>query len=108
LAAADAAPVLAALGENPFAGSAVTRLSGRYPHCATGKALAILGEKRSMSADMEKVVSLLGQKQAALARMRRHLRLKALLEIWLYVHVPLTFALIAALSAHVISVFFYW
>ena len=31
-----------------------------------------------------------------------------MLEIWLYVHVPLTFALIAALSAHIISVFFYW
>ena len=26
----------------------------------------------------------------------------------LYVHVPLTFALIAALAAHILSVFFYW
>ena len=33
---------------------------------------------------------------------------KALLEFWLYVHVPATFALIAALMAHIISVFFYW
>ena len=41
-------------------------------------------------------------------RIRRHLRLKAQLEIWLYVHVPLTFALIAALAAHIVSVFFYW
>jgi len=31
-----------------------------------------------------------------------------MLEIWLYIHVPLTIALIAALTAHVISVFFYW
>ena len=43
-----------------------------------------------------------------LARLRRHLRLKALLEIWLYVHVPATFALLAALTAHIVSVFFYW
>jgi hypothetical protein len=57
---------------------------------------------------MEKVTSLLGRKRATLARTRKHLQLKALLEIWLYVHVPLTFALIAALSAHIISVFFYW
>jgi hypothetical protein len=36
-----------------------------------------------------------------LARMRRHLRLKGWLQAWLYVHVPMTFALIAALSAHI-------
>lgn len=107
LEAADAAPVLAALNENPFAGGFAARLLGRYPRCATGAALATLG-MRGRGGDIEKIVGLLGQKQAALARMRRHLRLRALLEIWLYVHVPLTFALIAALSAHVISVFFYW
>ena len=32
----------------------------------------------------------------------------ALLEIWLVAHVPLYFALIAALIAQVISVFYYW
>ena len=50
----------------------------------------------------------LHQKEAMLARMRRHLRLKGWLQVWLYVHVPMTFALIAALSAHIVSVFFYW
>ena len=35
-------------------------------------------------------------------------RLKALLEVWLYVHVPLTVALLAALTAHIVSVFYYW
>lgn len=107
LEADDAAPVLAALSENPFAGGFSARLLGRYPRCATGAALATLG-MRGRGGDVEKVIGLLGQKQAALARMRRHLRLKALLEVWLYVHVPMTFALIAALSAHVVSVFFYW
>jgi hypothetical protein len=48
------------------------------------------------------------RKEAILGRVRRHLKLKAMLEIWLYVHVPVTFALIAALSAHIVSVFFYW
>ena len=52
--------------------------------------------------------ALLERKEAVLARVRRHLRIKALLEVWLYVHVPVTFALIAALSAHIFSVFFYW
>ena len=56
----------------------------------------------------DKVVKLLIRRQTQLARIRRHLRIRALLEIWLYVHVPATFALIAALFAHILSVFFYW
>jgi hypothetical protein len=109
LAPADTAPVLAALDEDPFAGGIGARLSGRYPNCATAAALAALSASHgSDAAAREKVVGLLKQKVAALARLRAHLRLRALLEIWLYVHVPLTFALIAALSAHIVSVFFYW
>jgi len=106
---ADTAPVLAALDEDPFAGGIGARLSGRYPNCATAAALRTLASSQSSdAAAREKVTGLLKQKVAALARLRAHLRLRALLEIWLYVHVPLTFALIAALSAHIISVFFYW
>ena len=106
---ADTAPVLAALDEDPFAGGIGARLSGHYPNCATAAALRTLAASQSSdAAARDKVVGLLKQKVAALARLRAHLRLRALLEIWLYVHVPLTFALIAALSAHIISVFFYW
>ncbi|MFC3786828.1 hypothetical protein GGR90_002621 [Sphingopyxis italica] len=105
----DTAPVLAALDEDPFAGGIVARLRGRYPNCATAAALRALSLPRSSdAAAREKVVGLLKQKEAALARLRKHLRIRGLLEIWLYAHVPLTFALIAALSAHIISVFFYW
>lgn len=106
---ADTEPVLAALDEDPFAGGVVARLSGRYPSCATAAALRTLSASNGSDREArEKVVGLLKQKEAALTRLRRHLRIRALLEIWLYVHVPLTFALIAALSAHIISVFFYW
>jgi hypothetical protein len=28
------------------------------------------------------------------------------MDVWLYLHVPLTFALLAALTAHIISVFY--
>lgn len=112
----DSATVRAALEEDPFAGGIGARLSGRYPRCATAAALRTLSAARGSDAEArgsdpqarEKVVGLLSQKAAALARLRGHLRIRALLEIWLYVHVPLTFALIAALSAHIISVFFYW
>jgi hypothetical protein len=30
------------------------------------------------------------------------------LEVWLYVHVPLTAALLVALATHILSVFLYW
>ncbi|APW72137.1 MULTISPECIES: hypothetical protein [Sphingopyxis] len=109
LTAEDAAPVLAALDEDPFAGGIRGRLTGRYPRCATAAALRALAGSRAADAEARgKVVGLLRQKEAALARLRRHLRLRALLEIWVYVHVPLSFALIVALSAHIVSVFFYW
>ena len=105
--------VLASLNDDPFGGGVWARLSGRCPKCATRAAQAELRRAASFQpkrADdpLERIDSLLDRKNALLARVRRHLKLKALLEVWLYVHVPVTFALIAALSAHIISVFFYW
>jgi hypothetical protein len=101
------------LDEDPFAGSFMTRLTGRYPRCGTRAAQAaireVTGDRPALGGvPLEKVDMLLGRKEAALSRIRQHLRLKALLEVWLYVHVPLTFALLAALTAHIVAVFFYW
>jgi hypothetical protein len=48
----------------------------------------------------------LSEKQALLERVRRDARFKAMMEVWLYLHVPLTFALIAALTAHIVAIFF--
>lgn len=101
------------LAQNPFAGGIFRRLSGRYPGCATTRALRLVrrvtGDRPDIGDDpLEKVDALLERKRAMLVRLRRHLKLKAMLELWLYIHVPLTFALIAALAAHVVSVFFYW
>jgi len=39
---------------------------------------------------------------------RRDLQFRALMQVWLYFHVPLSFALLAALTAHIISVFYFW
>lgn len=101
------------LEQDPFGGSLLSRLTGSYSRCATAGAQAALrhrtGDRPDTGNDpLEKIDALLERKQAMLARLRRHLRLKALLEIWLYVHVPATFALLAALTAHIVSVFFYW
>lgn len=109
----DAQTVSLALDDDAFGGGLYRRLSGRHPRCRTARALAEVRGRLASSAGEERdalegVVGLLERKGAALARIRQHLRLKALLEIWLYVHVPMTFALIAALAAHIVSVFFYW
>ena len=113
LAHAQAALVQACLDDDPFGGGIMRRLSGRNPHCATRLAQSEIRRvtrlRPSSGADpLERVDALLERKEATLARLRRHLQLKALLEVWPYIHVPVTFALIAALCAHIISVFFYW
>lgn len=108
-----AALVRGSLEQDPFGGGLVRRLSGRYPDCATRAAQAAIRRETAYRPNLGedpigKVDALLVRKEAILGRVRRHLRLKAMLEVWLYVHVPVTFALIAALSAHIVSVFFYW
>ncbi len=94
-------------------GGLVARLTGRHPRCGNDRAVAAVSAAlRGGAADpgehLELVAGLLERKAAALAQARRHIRIRALLEIWLYVHVPMTFALLAALTAHIVSVFYYW
>jgi len=57
---------------------------------------------------MRKLVDSLSRKKALASRVSRDIQLQSLMELWLYIHVPLTFALLAALTAHIIVVFFYW
>ena len=110
---ADTQIVSLSLDADPFRGGLIRRLTGKYPDCRTAYALREMRRRLALAtgdqADaIETVADLLERKGAALGRIRKHLRIKALLEVWLYVHVPLTFALIAALAAHIVSVFFYW
>jgi hypothetical protein len=57
---------------------------------------------------LRKLIDLLSRKKSLASRVARDIQLQSLMEIWLYFHVPLSFALLAALTAHVIVVFFYW
>ena len=108
----SAAIVRMALDDDPFGGGLIARLTGRYPKCGTRAALAaVRGHPSRAEAEvdpLDHVEILLERKRSSLARIRKHLRLRALLEIWLYIHVPLTFALIAALLVHIVAVFYYW
>lgn len=100
--------VVAALDQDPFAAGVVARLTDRYPHCRTGEAFAAFSDGPMRREAEDRVIALLGRRMAQLRQIRRHMRLKAMLEVWLYVHVPATIALLAALTAHIVSVFYYW
>ncbi len=103
----EADRVIAALEQDTFGYGAMARLTGRYHNCRTTAALAAFNGANA-DPDHDRVVSLLRKRKAQLDQIRRHMRLRALLEVWLFVHVPLTVALLAALTAHIISVFYYW
>ena len=103
-----AALVQSASEESPFAAGLMRRLSGRYPRCATERAIGIFNRAGNADPAIDRTEVLLRRRKAQLDRLRRQMRLKALLEVWLYIHVPATIALIAALTAHIVSVFYYW
>ena len=95
-------------------GGGVRRLvTGRDPQCPTAHAVRVWpGQAKRLAGEparlAKEVFNLLLQKNQMLERARRDLRMKAVLDLWLYVHVPLAFVLLAALVAHVVAVFMYW
>jgi hypothetical protein len=100
-----------AIETTQIGGSTWRQMSGRYPRCMTRAAIAYMeahvdevpeGLQEAWRQTRLKLV----EKATLLARLRRDITYKALMEVWLYLHVPLTFALIAALIAHVVSIFF--
>jgi len=76
--------------------------------------ISILADKLSQTQDSEKsgliqnLLASFAAKQTLLSRIRRDVQIRGLLKIWLYVHVPMSFALLAALTVHIIVVFYYW
>src|SRR5450432_1402262 len=57
---------------------------------------------------MRKLIDMISRKKALATKVARDMQYQAMMEIWLYIHVPLSFALLAALIAHIVSSFFYW
>jgi hypothetical protein len=105
--------VVASAQGTTIGGSWWRQLRGTDPHCRTTMAttgVQTLG--RTLTGEQAKtnrqLYALLLKKQELVARARKGVQLKALLDVWLYVHVPLSIALLVAMSAHIVSVFFYW
>ncbi len=107
------AAVLGAAEGSRIGGGMWRQLSGTDPSCPTAAALQLVQQRaRDLHADdaraANRLMTYLSRKSELLNRGRRDVRFKALMDVWLYIHVPLSFALIAALATHVFSVFFYW
>lgn len=77
-------------------------------------ALDWLAQQQSRATDADhaatigELSALLRNKRQLLRQLAEDLRLQAAMEIWLYLHVPLTAALLVALTVHIIVVFLYW
>lgn len=60
------------------------------------------------AAHIRRLLDILARRQDLAKRLNRDIRMHARMQIWLYFHVPLSVALLAALTAHIVSVFIYW
>jgi hypothetical protein len=106
-------PVRLAAGQSRLGGGALTLLSGSSASCAARRALEMAqeiaaGDHGADAKDVGDLVSALSLKASLLQRLRLDNAYRARMELMLWIHVPVTVALIAALTAHVISVFWYW
>ncbi len=65
-------------------------------------------EKIEEVAALQDLLVILCRRQTVIQRLRTDVRLQAWLHAWLYLHVPLTAATLAALVVHILVTFVYW
>ena len=105
--------VLASIQETRIGGGVYAQLRENVPNCPTNSAVTLIkalaakvkGEEARKHQDL---YGMLLRKQRLVARARTDIRYKAIMDIWLFFHVPLSVALLVALVAHIVAVFFYW
>jgi multisubunit Na+/H+ antiporter MnhG subunit len=91
-----------------------TRISEKLMQTTSGKTVMFMASQLVKSKDevvaerLQQLLDVLARRNELVVRINRDINIHARLQIWLYLHVPLTFALLAALGSHVVSVFFYW
>ena len=65
-------------------------------------------QRQSEVEPLRNLMSIMGRRQAIIRRIVRDIQFQGLLKVWLYLHIPLTVALLVSLIAHIISTFLYW
>lgn len=54
------------------------------------------------------IIGLINQKGKLVSQLQQEVRVKSLMKLWLYFHLPFSFALMVCLAIHILSVFYYW
>lgn len=65
-------------------------------------------EKRSEVEPLRELLSIMSRRQAVIRRIVRDIQLQGILRIWLYIHIPITIALLVSLVTHIVATFLYW
>jgi hypothetical protein len=83
------------------------------PNSDQDSALGTLVERLARSEGDEnkalsQIVRVFNTRKKLIDVIRKDIRMQATIQVWLLFHVPVTFALIAALTAHIFSVFVYY
>lgn len=99
--------------ETRIGGSVIEQLSGRQKNCPTAAAVSKLHDlgknlKGAQPRLYRELYSIMLRRSGLVARARQDIMFKARLEIWLFLHVPFSIALLVAIIAHVTAIFFYW
>ncbi len=103
--------LLRAAQETRIGGSLGAMLSGTDRNCPTTAARLAIEQAKSAAGGetaTRRLISLLVRKEELLRRARRDVQLASLMQVWLFAHVPLSVGLLAAVAAHIVSVFFFW
>jgi hypothetical protein len=75
--------------------------------------IQVLAEQQANSRDrrereaLDQLLKVTGEKAVLQRQAQRDIQLQGLMQFWLYLHLPLSFGLLAALAAHIFIVFFY-
>jgi hypothetical protein len=109
LMAIDASQMLVVADENNQS-MATTRVSNRHQQALVDFIAQRIPRSRRQdeAANLQELLTMLCRRQALLHKIRKDIQLQSWMQIWLYVHIPLTIALLFVLAIHIVSVFFYW
>lgn len=107
--APDVRQWVARVTDSPIFAARMQRFTGRNPQCVTAAAIEALSRRPGDAQKnlMDLNTQLLRRAQQ-LTHIREFVRLRSWVQVWLMFHVPLSFALLGSLIAHIVSVFIYW
>jgi hypothetical protein len=105
--------VLTSIQQTRIGGGVYSQLREHVASCPTTAAVKLIKAragtvKGDAARKHQDLYGMMLRKERLVGRARTDIRYKAIMDIWLFFHVPLSVALLAALVAHIVAVFFYW